>query len=44
LSTQLRTLLAALGRVLKVGPINAVALRRQLAAAVTGHGGYILDT
>ncbi|HTM04232.1 MAG TPA: acyl-CoA dehydrogenase family protein [Vicinamibacterales bacterium] len=39
----LRTLLAALRRVLKVQPINAVALRRQLADAVTAAPGYILS-
>ena len=38
----LRTLLAALRRILKVTPINTVALRRQLADAVTAKGGYIL--
>ena len=39
---QLRTLLAALRRVLKPAPVNTVALRRQLADAVTARGGYIL--
>ncbi|HEX5111084.1 MAG TPA: acyl-CoA dehydrogenase family protein [Vicinamibacterales bacterium] len=39
----LRTLLAALRRVLKVAPVNAVALRRQLADAATERGGYILN-
>ncbi len=39
----LRTLLAALRRVLKVNPVNTVALRRQLAEAVTARGGYILN-
>jgi hypothetical protein len=38
----LRTLLAALRRILKVTPVNTVALRRQLAEAVTAKGGYIL--
>jgi hypothetical protein len=38
----LRTLLAALRRVLKVTPINTVVLRRTLADAVTSRGGYIL--
>jgi alkylation response protein AidB-like acyl-CoA dehydrogenase len=38
----LRTLLAALRRVLKASPINTVALRRTLADAVLAHGGYIL--
>jgi hypothetical protein len=39
----LRTLLAALRRLLKVTPANTVALRRQLAEAVTARGGYILN-
>jgi alkylation response protein AidB-like acyl-CoA dehydrogenase len=39
----LRTLLAALRRVLKVNPINTVALRRTLAEAATARGGYILN-
>ena len=39
---QLRTLLAALRRVLKPSPVNTVALRRQLADAVAARGGYIL--
>jgi alkylation response protein AidB-like acyl-CoA dehydrogenase len=39
----LRTLLAALRRILKVSPINAVALRRLLADAATARGGYILS-
>jgi alkylation response protein AidB-like acyl-CoA dehydrogenase len=39
----LRTLLAALRRVLKVQPINTVALRRTLADAATAKGGYMLD-
>jgi len=38
----LRTLLAALRRILKVTPVNTVALRRQLADAVCARGGYIL--
>jgi alkylation response protein AidB-like acyl-CoA dehydrogenase len=38
----LRTLLAALRRVLKVTPINTIALRRQLADAAIQRGGYIL--
>ena len=38
----LRTLLAALRRVLKPAPVNTVALRRELADAVTARGGYIL--
>jgi len=37
----LRTLLAALRRVLKPAPLNAVRLRRQLAEAVTARGKYI---
>ena len=36
----LRTLLAALRRVLKVAPINTVTLRRQLADAVSERKGY----
>ena len=36
----LRTLLAALRRVLKVAPINTVTLRRQLADAVAERKGY----
>jgi alkylation response protein AidB-like acyl-CoA dehydrogenase len=39
----LRTLLAALRRILKVQPVNTVALRRQLAEAVTAAPGYILS-
>jgi alkylation response protein AidB-like acyl-CoA dehydrogenase len=38
----LRTLLAALRRVLKVTPINTIALRRVLADAAIQKGGYIL--
>jgi alkylation response protein AidB-like acyl-CoA dehydrogenase len=38
----LRTLLAALRRVLKVTPINTIALRRDLADAAIRKGGYIL--
>ena len=38
----LRTLLAALRRVMKYLPIDTVALRRQLADAVTARGRYIL--
>ena len=38
----LRTLLAALRRVLKVTPVNTVALRRVLADAAIQRGGYIL--
>ncbi len=38
----LRTLLAALRRVLKVTPINTIALRRELADAAIRKGGYIL--
>jgi hypothetical protein len=38
----LRTLLAALRRILKVTPINTVALRRQLAAAAVERRGYML--
>lgn len=36
----LRTLLAALRRLLKVTPVNTVALRRQVAEAVLGKKGY----
>ena len=36
----LRTLLAALRRVLKVSPVNTVALRRRVADAVTSRKGY----
>ena len=36
----LRTLLAALRRLLKVAPVNTVALRRQLADAVAERRGY----
>ena len=37
----LRTMLAALRRVLKVPPINTTAIRRRLADAAVAHGGYI---
>ena len=40
----LRTLLAALRRVLKVAPVNTVAARRTLAAAATARGRYILNS
>ena len=40
----LRTLLAALRRVLKPAPVNTVALRRQLAESAVARGGYILNT
>jgi alkylation response protein AidB-like acyl-CoA dehydrogenase len=39
----LRTLLAALRRILKATPVNTVAIRRALADAVVGRGGYILE-
>ena len=39
----LRTLLAALRRVLKPPPVNTVALRRRLADATVARGRYILD-
>jgi alkylation response protein AidB-like acyl-CoA dehydrogenase len=39
----LRTLLAALKRVLKVTPANTVALRRQLAEAAVSRAGYIFS-
>jgi alkylation response protein AidB-like acyl-CoA dehydrogenase len=38
----LRTLLAALRRVLKITPVNTIVLRRQLADAAVQRGGYIL--
>jgi len=38
----LRTLLAALRRLLKVTPVNTVALRRRLADATVAQGRYIL--
>jgi len=40
----LRTLLAALRRVLKPAPVNTVALRRRLADAVVANGRYILGS
>jgi hypothetical protein len=39
----LRTLLAALRRILKTSPVNTVAMRRALADAVVARGGYILN-
>src|SRR5688572_19352517 len=39
----LRPLLAALRRVMKITPVNTVALRRALAEAATSRGGYILS-
>jgi alkylation response protein AidB-like acyl-CoA dehydrogenase len=39
----LRTLLAALRRILKVQPVNTVALRRQLAESATAASGYNLS-
>ena len=39
----LRTLLAALRRVLKASPVNTVAMRRALADAVVARGGYIVS-
>ena len=39
----LRTLLAALRRVLKVQPVNTVALRRRLADSALASGGYMLN-
>jgi len=39
----LRTLLAALRRVLKVTPVNTVVLRRRLADATVERGRYILE-
>jgi hypothetical protein len=38
----LRTLLAALRRVLKIAPVNTVARRRRIAAAVVEKRGYPL--
>jgi len=38
----LRTLLAALRRVLKAVPVNTVALRRTLADATVARGSYIV--
>ena len=38
----LRTLLAALRRILKVTPVNTVALRRTLADAAVAEGKYIM--
>jgi hypothetical protein len=39
----LRTMLAALRRLLKVTPINTVAARRRLADATVERGGYPLS-
>jgi alkylation response protein AidB-like acyl-CoA dehydrogenase len=39
----LRTLLAALRRVMKISPLNTVALRRRLADATTAKGSYIFS-
>jgi alkylation response protein AidB-like acyl-CoA dehydrogenase len=39
----LRTLLAALRRLMKVSPVNTVALRRRLAEATTAKSGYIFS-
>src|SRR5207244_3417948 len=39
----LRTMLAALRRLLKVTPINTVALRRRLADAAVEHKGYLFQ-
>jgi hypothetical protein len=39
----LRTLLAALRRLMKVSPINTVAPRRRLAEATAAKGGYIFS-
>jgi hypothetical protein len=36
----LRTMLAALRRLIKATPVNTVALRRRMADAAVGHGGY----
>jgi alkylation response protein AidB-like acyl-CoA dehydrogenase len=37
----LRTMLAAVRRLFKLGPINTVAIRRRLAEEAVAHGGYI---
>ena len=37
----LRTMLAALRRLMKVAPVNTVVLRRRLADATVARGGYI---
>jgi hypothetical protein len=37
----LRTQLAALRRLLKVTPVNTVAMRRRLAEAAVAKGGYV---
>jgi alkylation response protein AidB-like acyl-CoA dehydrogenase len=39
----LRTQLAALRRLLKVTPVNAVAMRRRLADATVAKGGYLFE-
>ena len=39
----LRTLLAALRRILKTTPVNTVALRRQLAEATVARGKYVFE-
>jgi alkylation response protein AidB-like acyl-CoA dehydrogenase len=39
----LRTLMAALRRLMKVTPVNTIALRRQLADATAAKGGYIFS-
>jgi len=39
----LRTLLAALRRILKASPVNTVVMRRALADAVVARGGYIVS-
>jgi hypothetical protein len=36
----LRTMLAALRRLLRVTPVNTVVLRRRIAADTTAKGGY----
>jgi len=40
----LRTMLAALRRVMKMAPINTVALRRRLADETVACGGYVFRT
>ena len=39
----LRTLLAALRRLLKIAPVNTISMRRSLADAAVGAGRYILN-
>ena len=39
----LRTMLAALRRLMKVTPVNTVVLRRRIADATVARGGYIFE-